>query len=295
MPARWYAGGRGLDDFRASMLADKTIRYFHDYPKASELFDNVEIKGGLCYFLMDLDFDNTLDSTTVYTHSDTGTYYSKRNLAENNSDIFIRDGRGISIIKKIENTSSEFFSGLVSPLRPFGLRGYFVNDTNFRNSSVGLNNPVMCIGKGLIKGFVERALVPQRAEWIDRYKVIIPRANNIATEANDDNLNAFVGEPGVLCTESYLCIGADKNLSAEECKNICSYLRTRFARFMHGQAKSSQDATAKTFRYVPTQDFSNTSDIDWSKSIAEIDAQLYAKYNLSDEEIAFIESMIKPM
>lgn len=295
MPARWYAGGRGLDEFRASMLVDRTIKYFHDYPKASELFDNVEIKGGLCYFLMDSDFDNTTEPTTIYTHSDVGTYVSKRNLGENNTDIFIRDGRSLSIIKKITDAEHYFLSDLVSPLKPFGLRGYFVNDANFHSTADGLANPAICIGKGLIKGFVDISLVPQRKEWINRFKVIIPRANNIATEANDDNLNAFVGEPNVLCTESYLCIGADKNLSKIECKNMCEFLHTRFARFMHCQAKSSQDATAKTFRYVPMQDFTENSDIDWSKSIEEIDRQLYAKYNLSDEEIAFIESMIKPM
>ena len=239
--------------------------------------------------------DNIKTAPTIISHTETGVYASQRSLAQNTSDIFIRDGRSISIITKVTEQSSEYIQSFVSPLRPFGLRGYFVSDPNFHETSDGLTTPVVCIGKGLKKGYVERNLVPLHTNWIDRFKVIIPRANNIGTEANDDNLNAFVGKPNEICTESYLCIFADSNVSYDECVNICLYLKSRFARFMHCQAKSSQDATAKTFRFVPTQDFSKESDIDWSLSSVQIDKQLYVKYNLTDEEISFIESMIKPM
>ena len=228
---------------------------------------------------MDAKYDNIKTAPTIISHTETGVYASQRSLAQNTSDIFIRDGRSISIITKVTEQSSEYIQSFVSPLRP----------------SDGLTTPVVCIGKGLKKGYVERNLVPLHTNWIDRFKVIIPRANNIGTEANDDNLNAFVGKPNEICTESYLCIFADSNVSYDECVNICLYLKSRFARFMHCQAKSSQDATAKTFRFVPTQDFSKESDIDWSLSSVQIDKQLYVKYNLTDEEISFIESMIKPM
>ena len=145
--------------------------------------------------------------------------------------------------------------------------------------------PVVCIGKGRLKGYVEKELIKVHTEWIDNWKVIMPRANNIGTELNDDNLNAFVGNPNTICTESYLVVGGNLGLNESECKNICLYFKTKFARFMHRMAKSSQDATSKTFTFVPTQDFSRP----WT------DAELYAKYGLTDEEIAFIESMIKPM
>ena len=234
---------------------------------------------------MDAKYDNIKTAPTIISHTETGVYASQRSLAQNTSDIFIRDGRSISIITKVTEQSSEYIQSFVSPLRPFGLRGYFVSDPNFHETSDGLTTPVVCIGKGLKKGYVERNLVPLHTNWIDRFKVIIPRANNIGTEANDDNLNAFVGKPNEICTESYLCIFADSNVSYDECVNICLYLKSRFARFMHCQAKSSQDATAKTFRFVPTQDFSKESDIDWSLSSVQIDKQLYVKYNLTDEEI----------
>ncbi len=296
IPARWYAGGRGLDDFRNEMLSDKTIQILHDYPKASDLFSNVEIKGGLCYFLMNSKYDNSSELVRITTHSsEGGIYTSLRSLQTDNSSIFVRDGRSISILEKVSCPQEHSFEGWISPLRPFGLRGYFINDPNFKSSEGGLDKPIRCVAKGLKYGFVERKLISQHSEWIDNYKVIMPRANNIGTEANDDNLNVFTATPGTICTESYLCIGANQQLTKEVCDNMCRYLKTRFARYMHSVAKSSQDATAKTFRFVPLQDFTHGSDVDWSKPVGDIDKQLYRKYRLSDTEISFIESMIKPM
>lgn len=111
------------------------------------------------------------------------------------------------------------------------------------------------------------------------------RANNIGTELNDDNLNTIICKPQCICTKSYVVIGADLNMDEKQCENMAGYLKTRFARFCHSLAKVSQDATAKTYRFVPMQDFSKS----WT------DEELYAKYSLTDEKIAFIESMIKPM
>ena len=173
----------------------------------------------------------------------------------------------------------------ISPLRPFGFRGYFVNDENFHSSADTLKQPIACIGKGRQLGYVERELITVHKEWIDEYKVIMARANNIGTELPDDNLNAFVVKPKTICTESYLVIGGGRNLSEEQCNNVCIYLKTKFARLMHKIAKSSQDATSKTFQFVPLQDFTRP----WT------DADLYVKYGLTGDEIQFIESMIKPM
>ena len=114
---------------------------------------------------------------------------------------------------------------------------------------------------------------------------MMPYANNIGTELSDDNLNAFVGAPNEICTESYLLVGAGRLANETFAENLAAYLHTRFARFMHSLAKASQHATAKTFCFVPMQDFSRS----WT------DKDLYSKYGLSDEEINFIESTIKPM
>lgn len=142
---------------------------------------------------------------------------------------------------------------------------------------------------------MEKDKIVSHKEWIDKYKVYVARANNIGTELNDDNINSFGGEKQSVCTESYLCVGADLELDKSSAQNLEKYLSAKFFRFMHSLSKASQDATSKTFQFVPLQDFTETSDIDWSKPISEIDKQLYAKYGLSEEEIAFVEKMIKEM
>jgi len=131
--------------------------------------------------------------------------------------------------------------------------------------------------------------------WIDVWKVYVPESNNIGTELNDDNQNSFVGEPGTVCTETFLVVGAEISLDKTSSKNLSNYMRTSFARFMHSLAKISQHGTSKTYQFVPLQNFTENSDIVWSKSTKEIDRQLYAKYKLTKEEVEFIESMIKPM
>jgi len=297
MPSRWYSGGRGLDDFRDSMLNDKRIALLHDFLNPDQVFPKTNIRGGLCYFLWDSNYDNDISLTKVYTHRESeDTVSVLRSLKTDNSSTFVRHNEAVEIIDKI-NSEGNFKSmaEFISPLRPFGFRGYFTNDEKFRSNSDGLNSPVICYGKGKSIGYVERSEVSVRKTWIDKFKVFTPRANNIGTELNDDNLNSFIGDPGTICTESYLVIGVDLKLDKESAKNLSKYLKTKFLRFMHSMAKASQDATSKTYKFVPLQAFTENSDINWSKSIPEIDQQLYKKYKLSEGEIEFIESMIKSM
>jgi hypothetical protein len=158
----------------------------------------------------------------------------------------------------------------------------------------GLQNPVKCYGKNAV-GFVERSEVVMKKEWIDVWKVYTARANNVGTELNDDNLNSFVGEPNSICTETYIVLGADLNLNERAAINMTKYLKTKFVRYLHSLSKGSQDATAKTYRFVPIQDFTEKSDIDWNEPIAKIDNQLFEKYNLALEEQEHINSKIKLM
>lgn len=134
-----------------------------------------------------------------------------------------------------------------------------------------------------------------KPEWIDCWKVFTARANNIGTELNDDNFNTIIAGPGTICTETYLVIGADLGLTEQEAHNLSNYLKTKFARLLHATAKSSQDAARSTYKFIPMQDFTEHSDIDWSKSISEIDAQLYEKYGLNQDEVDFVESKVKEM
>lgn len=297
MPSRWYSGGKGLDEFRNQMLNDQHISILHDFLNPEQVFPNTNIRGGLCYFLWDVNYDNQTNLTKVVTHQlNSEPLVSVRSLKTENENTFIRHGLAIKIIDKVKNkVDFQSFENHISTLRPFGFRGYFTKDEKFRSSKNGLSKPVICYGKGKQIGYLERNEISKNTEWIDNYKVFTPRANNIGTELNDDNLNTFIGEKGTICTESYIVVGADLKLNAVSSKFLCNYFTTRFVRFMHSLAKASQDATSKTYKFVPLQDFTENSDIDWSKSIPEIDKQLYAKYGLTQEEIGFIESMIKPM
>ena len=184
-------------------------------------------------------------------------------------------------------------SNHISPRKPFGLEGNFTRNKKFRETSSGLSDPISCYGRGQVVGYLERDEITVRPQWIDIWKVYTPRANNIGTELSDDNLNTFIGAPKTICTESYLVVGAELGLDEAMCNNLSKYFTSKFARYLHGLAKVSQDATSKTFRFVPLQDFSMESDIDWSLSVREVDRQLYKKYALSEDEIDHIEGKIK--
>lgn len=295
IPARWYAGGKGLDEFRNNMLSDIHIKNLHDFPNTGDCFPNVNIRGGVCYFLWNKDYNNKEKLVSVSTHIGDNITTIKRSLKTENSDIFLRYNDSLTILDKVtSNSNNEYLSKFVSSRKPFGLSTDFVKTSKFYSSIDNLKYPVPCYGKNKKIGYVEYKDIPNHAEWSKKWKVFTARANNIGTELNDDNLNAFIGK-NEICTESYIVIGVELNLTELSAHNLSKYLTTKFARFCHSLAKASQDATSKTYRFVPLQDFTSNSDIDWSKSIHEIDLQLYKKYGLDDKEIEFIETHVKEM
>ena len=286
MPARWYSGGKGLDAFRDDMLGDRSIRELHDFPITSDCFPGVNLRGGVCYFLWDRDYDNSAEGTLVVTHDGDQSTSHRRPLRFGDLKIFIRYAEALSILEKVTNIcGNNTLEAMVSARKPFGLDTPFARTDRFHATKSGLKQPVDCYGKGMKIGYVERSDIPAHKEWLDRWKVYVPRANNIGTELPDDNLNSFLGKPNTACTESYIAIGGDQNLSEEEAVRLCAYLRTKFVRFLHSLAKVSQDATAKTYRFVPAPDLS----ADYT------DRELYERYGLTDDEMAFIEKTIQPM
>ena len=294
IPTRWYAGGKGLDKFRDEMLNDEHIEALYDCVTPNDTFPNTNIRGGVCYFLWNYKYDNHYNKTNVITMEHGKEPISiKRILKVDGLDIFIRYSHAINIMKKVLSMNEDTLDNYVSPRRPFGIDSNIVKSTDYKPNE--FNGSIMCFGKGQTYGYISNDLVRKHHEWINMWKIFTPKANNIGTELNDDNLNCFIGKPGIVCTESYLMIGVGLNLDEEICYALSKYLTTRFARFMHSIAKASQNATAKTYRFVPMQNFNKNSDIDWSKSVEEIDKQLYVKYSLSKEEISFIEEKIKPM
>lgn len=297
MPSRWYTGGKGLATFRAEMLSDTTIRDLYDFPNPDEVFPNTNIRGGVCVIHWDRNWDNQTNLTRVVTmeHGKVAAEVWRR-LAVGGVDIFIRDHRILSILSKIKDTPQYKgdISEIASPRKPYGLNGFFIRDKKFHTDTTQLENPVMCYGKGIV-GFVDRSEISTKTEWIDCWKVLTARANNIGTELNDDNFNTIIAGPGTVCTETYIVLGADLGLTEQEAHNLSNYMKTKFSRLLHATAKSSQDATRITYKFIPLQDFTSNSDIDWSQSISELDKQLYRKYGFSNDEIEFIESKVKEM
>lgn len=276
IPARWYAGGRGLDAFRDTMLHDNRLRILHDYADATQVFPGVEIKAGVCYFLWDRDNRGLCN---IYTHDD-GVIVSEsiRPLLEDGNDTFIRYNEGISILNKVREKGEESFSPFVSPQTPFGIissfKGYRYNkeknDVHFYTNSD--------------TGFIKIEEVKCHKEWVTRHKVYISAAYGAGNAFPHQIINKpFYGEPNSCCSQTYLLIGPFEN--KEICDNVISYIRTRFFRFMVMLKKNAQHAMRGVYQFVPLQDFSHP----WT------DEMLYKKYGLDDKEIAFIESMIRPM
>lgn len=289
IPSRWYAGGKGagIDEFRSEMLNDEHIVALHDFTHPEEVFPDTNNRGGVCFFLRDT-FVSNENNILVANHYDNGVVYEEKRIQKvEGLDIFIRSNKSLSVLDKVIKGTGEndWMYRHISAAKAFGLRTFFIKDPRFRQTSIGLVDPIKCYGRAGSVGFVERKDILSHTEWIKLWKVYVPESNNIGTELNDDNQNAIVGAPNTICTETYLVVGADLNLSKLKATNCAQYLKTKFARFLLSLAKVSQHGTAKTYRFVPVVDFSKS----WT------DAKLYKKYNLSKDEIAFIESTIKPM
>lgn len=284
IPARWYAGGKGLDDFRDEMLNDNRLRIIHDFNDASECFSGVEIKGGVCYFRWDRDSKGLCK---VYQHSnDTITSKMERPLLEDDCDVFIRHNQAISILRKVKSKKEQPFSSIVSSRKPFGLA------TNFTDFSATETKDSVKIYANQKQGFVKKNLITDNYNMINAYKLFIPEAIGAGDMTKDWIKPIMVGK-NICCTETYLAVGPFNDEKAAE--NAFSYTQTKFFHLLLGLKKITQHTTSKVYSFVPLQDFTKNSDIDWSKSVPEIDRQLYAKYSLTDEEVAFIESMIRPM
>lgn len=275
VPARWYAGGRGLEDFREEILHDTRLTTLVDYPNATDCFTGVDISGGVCYFL----WENGKHSDCVI-RSIRGQVEStlQRPLLEPGLEVFIRFNEAIPILRKIREKKEASFGSLVSPQTPFGLYSSFksyANETFPKALKVYTVNGV---------GYIKREVVIKGQSLLDCYKIYIAKSYGERGDYPYQFLaRPFLGEPNSCCTQTYLCIGP--LATKEQAENVMTYIRTRFFRFCIMLRKNTQDAMRGVYSTVPMQDFSKP----WT------DAELYAKYGLSAEEIAFVERMVKPM
>ncbi len=272
-PSRWMAGGKGLDKYRQRMLKDKRLRKIVDYPKLYEGFPGVKIRGGISYFLWDRDYHGPCEVQTIWDGQPTGPAVARHLDAY---DVLIRRNEAVPILEKVRARGEPTLEARVSSRKPFGLA------TNFKGkpTPAGLKQPVKLYENQRI-GWVERSDITVNAEWIDRWKVLMTRVQGTSAAVETKFLSKpIIAGPGTACTETYLVAG---HFDTEaEAANYAQYLSSRFVRFLVSLRKSTQDAARGVYAFVP----------DLPLDRAWTDAQLYARYGLTQEEIAFIESQV---
>ncbi|MBV7440681.1 Eco57I restriction-modification methylase domain-containing protein [Weeksellaceae bacterium TAE3-ERU29] len=277
IPSRWFVGGKGLDDFRDEMLNDKRMKEIHDFPNASECFPGISLEGGVNYFLWDREYRG--DCLIKTYENEECISEMKRPLKEKDTDVFIRYNKAISILRKVQKFNEDSFSKIVSSRKPFGLSSTIKGNTKpyVKNENIKLYQT-----KGT--GYIKKEDIFQNEHWINEHKVYVGKAYGMGNQPPYKVINnPIYGEPNTACTETYLLIGAFKDKN--RCENVISYMETKFFRNLLLLKKSTQNTTKSTYEFIPIQNF----DEEWT------DEKLYKKYNLTEEEINYIESMVRPM
>jgi site-specific DNA-methyltransferase (adenine-specific) len=274
IPSRWFAGGKGLDEFRNEMLNDNRIKTLVDYWDSTDCFPGVDIAGGICYFLWQKEYHGECEVINIHRENVTK---SKRPL--NEFETLVRFGTAVDIIKKIKLLNEESMSTYVSSRKPFGLA------TNIRPTKTGDLKLIWNGGEGPY----ESANIEIGKQLINKWKVITSKVSyDHGGQPDKEGKRRVLSKvdilpPKTICTETYIIAGSFD--TKNECENLAIYLKTKFVRFLVSQLSFSQDITKDRFAFVPKQDFTK----EWD------DQKLYKKYKLSESEIKYIDSSIKPM
>ena len=298
VPSRWMKGGKGLSEFRKTMMNDTRIKIIYDFEDAKECFSGLHIDGGVCYFLWDRDYTGKVNYT--FKSLDGTTNYSFRFLKSDFSETVIRDFRQSSIIQKASIEKNKF-QIIVSARNPYGFNADFFNAPETYPNITIYDTPNIATtkiygvkgkkgGAKRIFGYIKESVVPKGKESIIQYKLFFSKAYMTTSTVPPE---IIVGTPNTICTETFLMIGGFN--TKDEATNCLSYIKSKFFRALLFYNRHSLNISRESFELIPLQDFTSNSDINWNSSIEGIDFQLYKKYGLNDAEITFIESMIKPM
>jgi site-specific DNA-methyltransferase (adenine-specific) len=274
IPSRWFSGGKGLDSFRKEILSDRRIRKIMDYRNSADCFPGIDLSGGVCYFLWDRDNPGDCEFSSLVEEKLSTTV---RPLLEEGADTLIRYNEAVSILRKVQKNEAKSFVKDVSSRKPFGF------PSNAKGQPSPFPGSIKLYGSTGIS-YVSRDEILTNPEWVDQWKVYISAAYGERISSSYwVTGKPFLGVPGTCCSETYMVIGPYS--SEEICRNVMSYIRTRFFRLLVLLLKNTQHAPKKTYSLVPVQDFTEP----WT------DEKLYEKYGLTPEEIAFIESMVRSM
>lgn len=278
IPSRWMAGGRGMDEFRKTMLTDRRISHLIDYTRMSTAFPGVDFEGGVGYFLWSLEYQG--DAQYTLFQGDERHPTITRDLGAH--DIFIRDHRALGILERVQALREPTMDSMISADTPFGLA---TNFTDFKvkpfRGSVALYRTDR--GRRVVT-HTARSGIKKNAHLIDSWKVLLPEAYGERGAIPALVLGpSIVTPPNSVCTQTYLVAGP--LASEKEADSLQSYIKTRFFRFLVSLRKITQHALRSTYSWVPQQTWNQ----DWNDEI------LYKKYGITNDEIAYIESMIRPM
>ncbi len=300
MPSRWLSGaGKGLNNFSKKMIADKRVKSIDIFPNSKDVFSKVDIKGGVCYFVWDRNFDG---KAMVRIHGGGNVEESKRFLDQTGTGTFIMFAELASIFQKVQNDLGRNGSiqDIMSVRKPYGLSTDFFGSSekyglppvqDERKKEDDLEVWGLVNGKRTIKYIPANYPIPTGGGTVGKWKVFVPYAYGCGA-LGEQIPSPILGSPIQICLETFLRYGAFD--TEFEAKAALKYLKTKLFRALVGILKTTQHSTT-TFRFVPLQDFTEKSDIDWTKLISEIDQQLYKKYGLDEKEIAFIEQKVAPM
>lgn len=274
IPSRWFAGGKGLDEFRAKMLNDKRLKVLVDHPNAEDCFPGVEIKGGVCYFLWDNKHNGECEVVSMLG----GEEVSRATRKLDDHDTFIRFNESIDIINKVKAKNESTLDKKVSSRKPFKFATDFdeYKQKEFAGSvKIYANNDI---------GWVAKNLIEINTNWLNKYKVLISKAYG----AGSGYPHQILGRPILVgknscCTETYIVAGVFDNKT--EAENFEKYMKTRFFRFLVSLKKNTQDNPKNVFSFVPDLDMGS----DWT------DEKLFKRYEIDEKEQEFIKSIVKEM
>jgi len=271
-----------MEEFRKTMLSDRHVSHLVDYPNSAQVFPGVDLKSGVCYFLWDRAHKGDCAVTLIRDQDVVGP--TNRRLDE--YDVFIRDERAAVILKKVLNKKELSFEDLLTGDTPFGLA---TNFTGFKPAEPreGEVKVYASSNAGRRSGAMKRSIVVKNIHLIDAWKVLAPQAGpgNSGGHVLPDKVlgKPEVAEPNSVCTQTWIVAGPLK--SKKQAEIVARYLQTSFVRFIVSLRKISQHAMKGVYRWVPQQNWTE----DWT------DEALYKKYDITKSEIAFINSMIRPI
>lgn len=295
-PARWYTGDAQDKSFlklRKFLKKNNNFKEIVYYPNARDVFPDVEISGGVNYFLIEKEYKGLVNFIEHYSINN--IVKQKRPLFEKGLDIILSSGKNYQLVQKIREHNFTSLTKITQGRNAFGITGKNANKIskeNYFDDSYKLRCKYEEIR------YVDKKYIKKNMNIADKWKIFISKANGGAGLLSDKGQVAilglpYLGDPKSVCTDSLIPIGFFD--TEFEAKALSLFIKTKFLRYLVGILKTSQNLYQNVYKFVPLQDFTSNSDIDWSKSISEIDQQLYKKYNLTEDEITFIEEKVQPM